>query len=210
MPEDASERDLTVAPPDEVAAPPENDEPIVAVPIDDDAPLTVGQIAAGAKDVLDDVATTARRLVDRGRYRKLRISRKGKQIVPDIPLAAVAAIEAASLYGAGVARVLAANVGAKFLFDVEVVNEADAYSNKGKQALLDGDLDAAREALEKALRIDDTHAEAFLELGVLFRLTGQLAQARAYLERARELDDLGRVGERASAILAAIDGSSGS
>src|SRR6185503_14754288 len=142
---------------------------------------------------------------DRGRYRKVRISRKGKQVLPDIPVAAAAALEAASMYGAGIARVLAVNVGARFLFDVEIVNEADKYFERGKQALLDGDLDRAREALEKAVRIDDTHSGAFLQLGVLSRLRGDKPKARSMLERARALDENGEIGRRAEEILRALD-----
>lgn len=172
---------------------------------DPQGPLTLGEIVDGANKMIDDVSTQARRLIDRGRYRKVRISRKGKPLLPDIPLAAVAAIEAASMYGAGIARVLAVNVGARFLFDVEVVNEADKYFERGRQAVLDGDLERALEALEKAVRIDDTHAGAFLQLGVLFRLRGEGKRARPFLERARTLDENGEVGRRADEILSALD-----
>lgn len=171
---------------------------------EDSGPLTLGDLAGGARSALDDVSTHARRLIDRGRYRKLRISRKGKQVLPDIPIAAAAAIEAASMYGAGIARVLAVNVGARFLFDVEVVNEADEYVERGKAAVLDGDLERALEALEKAVRMDDTHAGAFLQLGVLYRLRGQLDRARTTLSHARSLDENGEIGRRAEEILRAL------
>lgn len=167
--------------------------------------LTIGDIADGVTNVAESLGTHARRLIDRGRYRKVRISRKGKQVLPDIPVAAAAALEAASMYGAGIARVLAVNVGARFLFDVEIVNEADKYFERGKTALLDGDLDRAREALEKAVRIDDTHPGAFLQLGVLWRLRGEPENARAMLLRARELDENGEVGKRAEEILRALE-----
>jgi tetratricopeptide (TPR) repeat protein len=170
-----------------------------------EAAVTLGEIVDGTKEVFDTVAVHARRLIDRGRYRKIRISHKGKPVLPDIPLAAAAAIEAASMYGAGIARVLAVNVGARFLFDVEVVNEADKYFERGKQAVLDGDLDRALEALEKAVRIDDTHAGAYLQLGVLFRLRGERSKAQEMLERARGLDENGDVGRRAEEILKSLE-----
>lgn len=168
-------------------------------------PVTVGDLVEGAKGVIESVGTGARRLVDRGRYRKLRISRKGKPIVPDVPLAAVAALEAASIYGAGWARVLAANVGARFLFDVEVVNDADRYFVVGQEALLEGNLERAEQALLKAVRIDDTHPGAYLQLGVLYRLKGDFDKARPVLERARVLDDAGEIGKKAEQILDALD-----
>jgi tetratricopeptide (TPR) repeat protein len=194
---------------------PEEPKEVVAVESDEDGdvveveeesgPVTVGDLAEGTKAVVDSIGTHARRLIDRGRYRKIRISRKGKQVLPDIPIAAAAALEAASMYGAGIARVLAVNVGARFLFDVEIVNEADKYFERGKQALLDGDLDRAREALEKAVRIDDTHPGAFLQLGVMYRLKGEAEKARVMLLRARELDENGDVGRRAEEIIRALD-----
>lgn len=188
----------------------EDDEGAAVVESEDEAlaengPLTIGDIADGVTNAAESLGTHARRLIDRGRYRKVRISRKGKQVLPDIPVAAAAALEAASMYGAGIARVLAVNVGARFLFDVEIVNEADKYFERGKTALLDGDLDRAREALEKAVRIDDTHPGAFLQLGVLWRLRGEPENARAMLLRARELDENGEVGKRAEEILRALE-----
>ena len=173
------------------------------------APVTVGELVDGTREAIGTVATHARRLIDRGRYRKLRITRKGKAVLPDIPIAAAAALEAASLYGAGLARVLAVNVGARFLFDVEVINEADKYFERGKTALLDGDLERALEALEKAVRIDDGHAGAFLQLGVLHRLRQEPEAARRMLERARALDENGEVGRRAEEILRALEGRQG-
>ena len=169
-------------------------------------PVTVGDLVEGAKQAVDTVGTTARRLVDQGRYRKVRISRKGKPVLPDIPVAAVAAVEAASLYTAGFARVLAANVGARFLFDIEVVNEADKYFDTGVERFLEGDLERAEKALLKAVRIDDTHAGAYLQLGVLYRMQNESEKARPVLERARALDDAGEIGRKAGDILRALDG----
>ena len=171
----------------------------------DDAPVTVGEIVDGAKDILDGFGSGVRRMVDRGRYRKVRVTRKGKPVIPDIPLAAVAALEVASLYGAGLARVLAVNVGARFLFDVEVINEADKYFKAGTEAFLDGDLERTEQALLKAVRIDDSHAGAYLQLGVLYRLQGETAKARSVLARAHKLDDAGDIGKKAQDILRALD-----
>ena len=178
----------------------------LAPPAPPAGPMTVGDLMEGASSAVGAVGTTARRWIDRGRYRKVRISRKGKQVLPDIPVAALAAVQAASLYGAGFARVLAVNVGARFLFDVEVVNEADKYFAVGVERFLEGDLERAEEGLLKAVRIDDTHAQAYLQLGVLYRMRGEADKARAVLERARRLDDAGEVGKKAGDILRALAG----
>lgn len=170
----------------------------------DEGPVTVGDLVEGANKLVDVVGTSAKRIFDQGRYRKVRITRKGKQVLPDIPLAAVAAAEAASLYGAGFARVLAVNVAGRFLFDVEVVNEADKYMKVGVERFLEGDLTRAEEAFLKCVRIDDTHAAGYYQLGVLYRMQGKLEQARQVLERARRLDDAGEIGKKAGDILRAI------
>jgi tetratricopeptide (TPR) repeat protein len=181
----------------------EEAEDVELQPIEEN-PMTVGDVVDGAKDLVGNVATGIRRLVDKGRYRKIRVTRNGKQVLPDIPLAAAAALEAASLYGAGFARVLGVNVAARFLFDFEVVNEADRYFKSGTEAFLEGDLERAEESLLKAVRIDDTHAGAYLQLGVLYRLRGELDKAEKVLERARGLDDTGEIGKKANDILKQI------
>lgn len=167
----------------------------------EDLPVTVGDVMDGAKDLVGNMSTGIRRFVDRGRYRKVRVTRRGKQVLPDIPLAAAAAIEAASLYGAGFARVLGANVAARFLFDFEVVNEADRYFKAGTEAFLEGDMERAEQSLLKAVRIDDTHAASYLQLGVLYRLRGEPEKAVKVLERAHVLDDAGEIGKKAADIM---------
>ncbi|MGF1509126.1 MAG: hypothetical protein ACFB9M_06440 [Myxococcota bacterium] len=168
-------------------------------------PVTVGDLVEGARANLGRASVTARRWVDRGRYRKVRISRKGKPVLPDIPVAAVAAAEAASLYSAGLARVLAAHVGARFLFDIEIVNEADRFYKTGVERFLEGDWERAEEALLRGVQIDDTHAPSYLQLGVLYRLMNASEKARDVLERAKALDETGEVGRKAGDILRAID-----
>lgn len=194
---------------------------VEAEPVDDDAlargtaespaaqapegPLTVGDVVRGAQSLATRFGTGTRRWVDRGRYRKVRISRGGKPLLPDIPVAAVVAAEAASLYGAGWARVLAAHVGARFLFDIEIVNEADKFYQVGAERFLEGDWERSEEALLRAVRIDDTHAPSYLQLGVLYRLNGKSEEAVSVLRRAKQLDEAGEVGRKAGDILRAID-----
>lgn len=196
-----------------------DEKPVVAEPVEDDEdrPVTVGELIDGARGAASgvgqavagaasDLGGAARRLFDRGRYRKVRITRKGKQVLPDIPIAAAAAVQAASMYGGGIARVLAVNLGAKLLFDVDIINEADKYVAKAHASLLDGDVVRAREALATARRMDDRSAGVELLAGVIARLEGDPVRARAHLERAKALDPLGDNGKRAETILAALDG----
>ena len=67
----------------------------------------------------------------------------------------------------------------------------------GVERFLEGDLERSEEALLKAGRIDDTHAQAYLQLGVLYRMRGEVEPALQVLERARRLDDAGEVGRKA-------------
>jgi len=174
----------------------------------EDDVVTVGDLVQGAQKAVSTAGSTARRWVDRGRYRKVRVSRHGKPVMPDLPVAAVAAAEAATLYSvgaAGFARVLAAHISAKFLFDIEIVNEADRYFNVGVERFLEGDLERAEDALLRAVHVDDTHAAAYLQLGVLYRMRRDLDRARPVLERAVRLDPAGELGRKAGDILRALE-----
>ena len=57
----------------------------------------------------------------------------------------------------------------------------------------------------KAVRIDDTHGPAYLQLGVLYRLQGEADKAIKVLERAHSLDDAGEIGKKAIDILRQIN-----
>lgn len=184
--------------------PPEPESDLKSSATGDD-PVSVGELFQSAEDLARQATHAAKRLFDRGRHRKLRISRRGEAVLPDIPLGVVAAAEAASLLGAGLLRVAAVNVGAKLLFDIEVVNDADRYYKVGVERFLEGDLERAEPLFLKAARIDDTHAEAYLQLGVLYRMRGQKEEARQVLKRALLLDETGETGRKAGEILRSLE-----
>lgn len=171
-------------------------------------PMTVGELVDGASRAISSARSNTRRWVDMGRYRKVRITRNGKAVLPDIPMAAFAAMEVASFAAAGPARALAGNFIGRFLFEVEVVNEADKYFAVGVERFLEGDFERAEQGFLKAVTIDDTYADAYLQLGVLYRMQGAPDKARAVLERAVRLDDAGETGRKAGDILRALDGES--
>ncbi|MGV3625669.1 MAG: DUF4342 domain-containing protein, partial [Archangium sp.] len=58
------------------------------------------KIEASLNKLKDQVVTLAKK----GRYTKVRFKFRGKQLLPDIPLAAVVAVEGATFYWAGVLR----------------------------------------------------------------------------------------------------------
>jgi len=61
---------------------------------------------------------------------------------------------------------------------------ADDLYRRAQEAAARGDLNAARERLTEALRLDERHAEAHTTLGFILGQQGDLSSARAHLERA--------------------------
>lgn len=84
-------------------------------------------------------------LAKKGRYTKVRFKFRGKQLLPDIPLAAVVAVEGATFYWAGALRALLFTVAGRALVEVELVNDSEKKLADGKAALLSGELEEALE-----------------------------------------------------------------
>ena len=82
---------------------------------------------------------------NKGRFTRVRFKFRGKQLLPDLPLAAVMAAEGLTFYWGGILRVLLFNLAGKTVFDVELVNDSDQRVQQGKDCLLTGDLDKALE-----------------------------------------------------------------
>lgn len=118
------------------------------------------------------------------RYTKVRLSYRGRAILPDIPLAVFLATEGVAFWLISPLPALLVNLGAKAVLDVEFVHEADELVREGLALYLDGELEAAearyREALEK--REDDP--SALYNLGTLLRVTGRKDEALKILRRA--------------------------
>ena len=122
--------------------------------------------------------------VDTGRYTKVRLTYKGKQIGPDIPMGMLLAGEVATLWVAGPLRAIVFNLGIKSFIEVELIHQADELVAEGIALWQDGEVEAAeakyREALDK--RNDDT--AALYHLGVLLRVTGRRDEALEILREA--------------------------
>lgn len=135
--------------------------------------------------------------VDRGRYHKVRIKRGGKPVLPDIPVGALMALEAATFFWAGLLRGAIVNVVGRVLFEVELINEAEEHYKRGLEHFLSGDLEDAKVCLEKALKIDERYARAHLQLGVLYKVQGKKKEALKHFEKAVEYDRGGDTGREA-------------
>ena len=135
---------------------------------------------------------------NKGRYTKVRFKFRGKQLLPDLPLAAVVAAEGLTFYWGGILRALVFNVVGKSVLEVELVNDADKRVQAGQEALLTGDLDEALTLFREALAMDRDNVGAHLNVGVALKLKGDREAALASFERAKALDPEGPSAPRPS------------
>lgn len=138
-----------------------------------------------------DVESAVRKLRERitetmqaGRYTKVRLSYKGKQIGPDVPLAVFLAGEGAVFLLMSPLAAVFVNVGAKAFLDVEFIHEADELVQEGLSAYLDGELDVAEARYREAIRRRPDDPAALYNLGTLLRVTGRKEEALEVLRRA--------------------------
>lgn len=138
---------------------------------------------------------------NKGRYTRVRFKFRGKQLLPDLPLAAVMAAEGLTFYWGGILRALLMNVAGKSVLDVEFVNDSEKRVQKGKEELLSGNLDEATKAFREALAMDRDSIAAHLNLGVSLKLRGDFEGARKSLRRAKELAKEGPLAAEAERLL---------
>ncbi|HEY0880439.1 MAG TPA: tetratricopeptide repeat protein [Archangium sp.] len=155
------------------------------------------KIEASLNKLKDQVVVLAKK----GRYTKVRFKFRGKQLLPDIPLAAVVAVEGATFYWAGVLRALVFTLAGGTVIDVEFVNDSEKELARGKQLLLSGDLDDALAAFQKAVDMDEENPNVHLNLGIALKLKGDHPNARKALERALALDPKGPAAAEAERLL---------
>ena len=141
---------------------------------------------------------------NKGRYTKVRFKFRGKQLLPDLPIAAVVAAEGLTFYWGGILRALVFTVAGGSLLQVEFVNDADKRVQAGKEALLAGDLDEALAAFREALAMDRDNGGAHLNVGVALKLKGDREAALAAFERAKALDPEGPLGAEAERLAAPL------
>ncbi len=144
------------------------------------------------------------RWAKKGRYTRVRFKFRGKQLLPDLPLAAVLAVEGVTFYWTGLLRALVFNLAGRSVLDVELVNDSEKHIAAGKEALLSGELDEALRHFNLALEMHHDNALVHLNLGVALKLKGQLAAARAAFAEARRLDPEGPTGAEADRLAATV------
>src|SRR5688572_5591239 len=168
-------------------APREPLEPEVQPPLGDDkdekAGFNLEVVGENAADAVQKLKRNVQYWVDRGRYNKVRIKRGGKAVLPDIPVGALVAFEAATFFWTGLLRATIVNVVGRVFFEVELINEAEEHYKKGVEHFLAGEMREAEELLEKALKVDERHAKAHLQMGVLRKVQGRTDDAREHFAR---------------------------
>ena len=138
---------------------------------------------------LRDLGEKVRRLVQNHRYSRVRLSWKGKPLLPDIPVALFLAGEVASFWWAGPLRVLLVNLGVGSIITVELVNESDEKVAEGKELFMDGDVEGAEATYREALRMKPGNPAGLYNLAVLLRITGRMDEARTLLVEASGLGE---------------------
>ncbi len=149
------------------------------------------------EESLGKLREEVRHWANKGRYTKVRFKFRGKQLLPDMPIAAVAAAEGLTFYWGGILRTLMLTMAGGTLLQVELVNDADKRVRAGKEALLSGDVDEALGLFREALAMDRDNAGAYLNVGVALKLKGDREGALSAFERAKALDPEGAVGAEA-------------
>lgn len=142
-------------------------------------------------DSVRELVERGRKLLDEGRYTRVRLKYKGKPILPDIPLAALVAAEGVSLWLAGPLRLLVVNLGMKAFVEVELVHDAAERVREGQELFAAGEVDGAEARYLEALAMKDDDVSAHYHLGVLYRVTGRRDDAIAHLEQAAAGGDHG-------------------
>lgn len=156
------------------------------------------------EDSLKKLRDSLVQLTKKGRFTKVRFKFRGRQLLPDLPLAAVLAVEGATFYWTGLLRALVFNLAGRAVIDVELVNDSEKRIAAGKEALLAGDLDIALGQFREALDMDPENAAVHLNLGVAYKLKGQKDVARLALQKAKSLDPHGPAGIEADRLLTAL------
>jgi tetratricopeptide (TPR) repeat protein len=127
-----------------------------------------------------------KRMVDQGRYTKVRLKYKGKALMPDIPFGVFIATEAVSFWYAGLFRALVMNLGVKTFIEVELIHQADEKVKEGIELYMNGDIEAAEEKYREALKMKPGDVSALYNLGILLRVTGRRDESMTCLQQAAE------------------------
>ncbi len=160
--------------------------------------FTLDATGKSASAVMGRLKDNVEYWVARGRYNKVRVKRNGKAVLPDIPVGALFAVEAATFFWTGLLRAALVNVVGRAFFEVELISDAEEHYKKGLEHFLAGDLSDADVHLSRALEVDSRFVRAHLQMGVLRKMQGRTAEAVSHFEKVVALDPRSDAGKEAA------------
>lgn len=118
------------------------------------------------------------------RHTRVRVSHKGKALLPDIPLTVFLAGEGVAFLALGPLYAVLGNLMGRAVLEVELVHDADELVAAGKDAWMHGELETAEARYREALQRRKDDPSALYHLAVLLRVTGREEEAVACFRRA--------------------------
>ena len=134
---------------------------------------TIRAIRAKLQSFTDQVQSS----VISARYMKVKLSYKGKQVMPPLPLSVFLATEGATFWLLSPLAALMVNLGAKAFLDIELIHDADKLVEEGLNLYLDGEVEQAEAKYREALKRREDDPSALYNLGVLLRVSGRKDEA---------------------------------
>jgi tetratricopeptide (TPR) repeat protein len=136
-------------------------------------PERVEEAVTRLREAFDDARQRVEDGVESGRYTKVRISYKGQQVGPEVPLSAFLAGQGLAFLAMGPLYALLGNLGAKAVLEVEFLHDSDELIVKGNKAYMESEVEVAESHYREALRKRPNDPTALYHLGVVLRVTGR-------------------------------------
>ena len=150
----------------------------------------------GVDDAIEAIKAQAKEFMAKGQDTRVRIKLRERELT-EVPVAALAAAEAASLWWFGPIRMVLGHMVGRAVLDFEFVSAADPHISAGRSFMASGDIDDAMGAFDQALAADHTSATAHLQRGILLKIRGDKEAAKQAFQRAEECDARGEIGAQA-------------
>lgn len=147
-------------------------------------PSQVEDAVAKLRERLEAWRQRAEDGVSSAQYTKVRVKYRGRQIGPDLPLAAFLAGEGVALAAIGPIYTLLGNLVGKAVLEVVFVHDADTLVADGRDAYTHGETELAEARYREALLRRKDDPSALYHLGVLLRVTGRADEAMQCFRKA--------------------------
>jgi hypothetical protein len=162
-----------------------------------------GAAEEGFDETFESIKRQAKEMMEKGKSTRVRLKLRERTLA-EMPIAAMAAAEAASLWWFGPVRMFLGHMLGRAVLEVEFVSSADPYVSEARGHFLDGEIDKAMSAIDRAIEEDHTCGAAHMLRGTLLKIKGDKEGARAAFQRAEECDARGEMGARAKKAAAGV------